>query len=177
MAPRSRGLPLLLAAICCAALLRSLFRGLGERTFVAPKLPSQPSIFISQWKSFKLFGLPYRVLFKKQCELLIPGWDSRGIHPNCRALSGGALASGQMPAVIQALPARPGVPAHFKVTMQTPDGSRTFEARLVVVGPFGILHNSIAGFPLSTGPWNQKLRSLCLCALLAPFGDHEAGSG
>ncbi|CAE7510606.1 unnamed protein product, partial [Symbiodinium sp. CCMP2456] len=30
------------------------------------------------------------------------------------ALSGGALASGNVPAIVNTVPARPGVPAHFK---------------------------------------------------------------
>ncbi|CAE7818749.1 unnamed protein product [Symbiodinium sp. CCMP2456] len=45
----------------------------------------------------------------------------------CQALSGGALASGNVPAIVNTVPARPGVPAHFKVTLETPDGTQSFE--------------------------------------------------
>ena len=31
-----------------------------------------------------------------------------------------------------------------------------------------ILQNMIPGIPLNIGPWNQKVRSLCLCGLLGP---------
>merc|ERR1712023_467951 len=42
-------------------------------------------------------------------------------------LSAGMLAAGDVPAIVNTVPARPGVPAHFKVTLQTPDGEQSFE--------------------------------------------------
>ena len=32
-----------------------------------------------------------------------------------------------LPAIVSTVPARPGVPAHFKVTLETPDGTQSFE--------------------------------------------------
>ncbi|CAE7263536.1 unnamed protein product [Symbiodinium sp. CCMP2592] len=86
MASQSRSLPVLAAAACCVALLRSLWT------------PSQPS-FVSQ----------------------------QSVHMGCKALSGGAFVSGNVPAIVNTVPARPGVPAHFKVTLETPDGTESFE--------------------------------------------------
>ena len=74
MASQSRVLPALLAAACCAALLRSFVWSDAE-TFVAPQ---------------------------------------QSVHLGCKALSGSALAAGD-------------VPAHFKVTLETPDGTQSFE--------------------------------------------------
>ena len=51
----------------------------------------------------------------------------QSVHLGCQALSGGALASGNVPAIVNTVPARPGVPAHFKVTLETPDGTQSFE--------------------------------------------------
>ncbi|CAE7309457.1 unnamed protein product [Symbiodinium sp. CCMP2592] len=75
MASQSRTLPVLVAAACCAAVLRS-FWAPSQQTFVAPQ---------------------------------------QSVHMGCQALSGGALASGNVPAIVNTVPARPGVPAHFKV--------------------------------------------------------------
>ena len=70
------------------------------------------------------------------CALVLRCWSpaafvgpqgQQTVHVGCQSLSGGSLASGNLPAILKRVPARPGVPAHFKVTMQTPDGSRTFE--------------------------------------------------
>ena len=52
----------------------------------------------------------------------------QSVHMGCQALSGGALASGNVPAIVNTVPARPGVPAHFKVTLETPDGTQSFES-------------------------------------------------
>jgi ferredoxin len=49
------------------------------------------------------------------------------IHQGCQALSAGVLANGDVPAIVSTVPAREGVPAHFKVTLETPDGSQSFE--------------------------------------------------
>ncbi len=49
------------------------------------------------------------------------------IHSGCKSLSAGMLAAGDVPAIVNTVPARPGVPAHFKVTLQTPDGEQSFE--------------------------------------------------
>ena len=54
----------------------------------------------------------------------------QSVHLGCQALSGGALASGNVPAIVNTVPARPGVPAHFKVTLETPDGTQSFECVL-----------------------------------------------
>ena len=51
------------------------------------------------------------------------------VHSGCRASSGGALAAGNVPAVVKGVRARPAVPAHYKVTLETPDGPMTFEPR------------------------------------------------
>ncbi|CAE7201908.1 unnamed protein product [Symbiodinium sp. CCMP2592] len=86
MASQSRTLPVLVAAACCVAVLRS-FLPTSQQTFVAPQ---------------------------------------QSVHMGCQALSGGALASGNVPAIVNTVPARPGVPAHFKVTLETPDGTQSF---------------------------------------------------
>ena len=86
MASQSRTLPVLVAAACCVAVLRS-FLATSQQTFVAPQ---------------------------------------QSVHMGCQALSGGALASGNVPAIVNTVPARPGVPAHFKVTLETPDGTQSF---------------------------------------------------
>merc|ERR1719188_988183 len=41
--------------------------------------------------------------------------------------SSAALAAGAAPAILSGVPARQGVAAHFKVTLQTPDGEQSFE--------------------------------------------------
>merc|ERR1712014_183754 len=41
--------------------------------------------------------------------------------------SAGKLAAGDVPAIVSTVPARPGIPAHFKVTLETPDGTQEFE--------------------------------------------------
>mmetsp|Transcript_23227 Transcript_23227/g.41094 ORF Transcript_23227/g.41094 Transcript_23227/m.41094 type:complete len:167 (-) Transcript_23227:118-618(-) len=51
----------------------------------------------------------------------------QSVHLGCQALSGGVLAAGIAPAIVNTVPARPGVPAHFKVTLETPDGTQSFE--------------------------------------------------
>ncbi|CAK0804905.1 unnamed protein product, partial [Prorocentrum cordatum] len=43
------------------------------------------------------------------------------------ALAPGALALGAAPAVVSAVPARGGVAAHLKVTLETPGGTKEFE--------------------------------------------------
>eukprot|EP00404_Azadinium_spinosum_P003544 CAMPEP_0180469870 /NCGR_PEP_ID=MMETSP1036_2-20121128/28285_1 /TAXON_ID=632150 /ORGANISM="Azadinium spinosum, Strain 3D9" /LENGTH=186 /DNA_ID=CAMNT_0022476971 /DNA_START=39 /DNA_END=599 /DNA_ORIENTATION=+ len=45
----------------------------------------------------------------------------------CRVLSGGALAVGSVPAIVSSVPARRGVAAHYKVTLETPTGTQSFE--------------------------------------------------
>merc|ERR1711879_296365 len=53
------------------------------------------------------------------------------LHQQCRLVSGAGavsgLAAGSQPAVVAAVPGRRGVPAHFKVTLETPDGTQSFE--------------------------------------------------
>merc|ERR1712211_139069 len=39
----------------------------------------------------------------------------------------GATLAGAAPAIVTGVPAREGVAAHFKVTLQTPDGEESFE--------------------------------------------------
>lgn len=51
----------------------------------------------------------------------------QSVHLGCKALSGSALAAGDVPAIVNTVPARPGVPAHFKVTLETPDGTQSFD--------------------------------------------------
>eukprot|EP00930_Biecheleria_cincta_P059084 TRINITY_DN4484_c0_g2_i1.p1 TRINITY_DN4484_c0_g2~~TRINITY_DN4484_c0_g2_i1.p1 ORF type:complete len:171 (-),score=47.96 TRINITY_DN4484_c0_g2_i1:39-551(-) len=51
----------------------------------------------------------------------------QSIHQGCKALSAGMLAAGDVPAIVSTVPARPGIPAHFKVTLETPDGTQSFE--------------------------------------------------
>ena len=51
----------------------------------------------------------------------------QSVHLGCKGLSSGALAAGDVPAIVNTVPARPGVPAHFKVTLETPDGTQSFE--------------------------------------------------
>eukprot|EP00441_Pelagodinium_beii_P043364 CAMPEP_0197651372 /NCGR_PEP_ID=MMETSP1338-20131121/32236_1 /TAXON_ID=43686 ORGANISM="Pelagodinium beii, Strain RCC1491" /NCGR_SAMPLE_ID=MMETSP1338 /ASSEMBLY_ACC=CAM_ASM_000754 /LENGTH=161 /DNA_ID=CAMNT_0043225991 /DNA_START=52 /DNA_END=537 /DNA_ORIENTATION=- len=50
----------------------------------------------------------------------------QSIHQGCKALSG-ILVNGAVPAIVNTVPARDGVAAHFKVTLQTPDGTSEFE--------------------------------------------------
>mmetsp|Transcript_16730 Transcript_16730/g.46327 ORF Transcript_16730/g.46327 Transcript_16730/m.46327 type:complete len:169 (+) Transcript_16730:62-568(+) len=51
------------------------------------------------------------------------------MHQQCRLVSGegSALAAGSAPAIVSGMPARGDVAAHFKVTLQTPDGEKSFE--------------------------------------------------
>merc|ERR1712045_992630 len=51
------------------------------------------------------------------------------VHRHCRPLQGSStkLAAGSMPAVVNSLPERRGVAAHYKVTLETPDGTEVFE--------------------------------------------------
>ena len=49
------------------------------------------------------------------------------MHLGCRAAVGAQLASGTAPAIVSAVPARNGVAAHYKVTLETPDGTQEFE--------------------------------------------------
>merc|ERR1712217_998646 len=53
------------------------------------------------------------------------------VHRHCRPVLGGsssrAALGGIMPAVVNGVPARQGVAAHFKVTLETPDGTEEFE--------------------------------------------------
>jgi hypothetical protein len=52
----------------------------------------------------------------------------QSVHQGCRALSSGsALAAGAASAIVSTVPARDGVAAHFKVTLETPDGTQSFE--------------------------------------------------
>mmetsp|Transcript_3442 Transcript_3442/g.9241 ORF Transcript_3442/g.9241 Transcript_3442/m.9241 type:complete len:167 (+) Transcript_3442:76-576(+) len=54
---------------------------------------------------------------------------SVSVHQNCRPVSGSgamSLASGAS-AIVSGKPAREGVEAHFKVTLETPEGKQTFE--------------------------------------------------
>eukprot|EP00413_Alexandrium_margalefii_P046581 CAMPEP_0204596216 /NCGR_PEP_ID=MMETSP0661-20131031/53111_1 /ASSEMBLY_ACC=CAM_ASM_000606 /TAXON_ID=109239 /ORGANISM="Alexandrium margalefi, Strain AMGDE01CS-322" /LENGTH=170 /DNA_ID=CAMNT_0051606809 /DNA_START=77 /DNA_END=589 /DNA_ORIENTATION=+ len=50
----------------------------------------------------------------------------RGCQPRAAALSGERRLVGT-PAVLSGLPARNGVAAHYKVTLETPDGTQEFE--------------------------------------------------
>merc|ERR1712018_618279 len=43
------------------------------------------------------------------------------------AASSPASVTGTVPAIVSGKPARPGVAAHFKVTLETPDGTQEFE--------------------------------------------------
>merc|ERR1712023_29049 len=40
---------------------------------------------------------------------------------------GASLVGGAAPAIVSSVPARQGVAAHYKVTLQTPDGDQSFE--------------------------------------------------
>eukprot|EP00445_Apocalathium_hangoei_P005274 CAMPEP_0203844144 /NCGR_PEP_ID=MMETSP0359-20131031/3016_1 /ASSEMBLY_ACC=CAM_ASM_000338 /TAXON_ID=268821 /ORGANISM="Scrippsiella Hangoei, Strain SHTV-5" /LENGTH=166 /DNA_ID=CAMNT_0050759023 /DNA_START=66 /DNA_END=566 /DNA_ORIENTATION=+ len=58
-----------------------------------------------------------------------PGTLSK--HQQCRLVAGegssASLAAGAAPAILSGVPARGDVAAHFKVTLQTPDGEQSFE--------------------------------------------------
>eukprot|EP00409_Alexandrium_fundyense_P005129 CAMPEP_0185901104 /NCGR_PEP_ID=MMETSP0196C-20130402/496_1 /TAXON_ID=2932 /ORGANISM="Alexandrium fundyense, Strain CCMP1719" /LENGTH=155 /DNA_ID=CAMNT_0028619703 /DNA_START=99 /DNA_END=563 /DNA_ORIENTATION=+ len=58
-----------------------------------------------------------------------PTLAAHSVHRNCRPVqsSGSLLAQGGLPAVVNGVPARQGVAAHFKVTLETPDGTQEFE--------------------------------------------------
>mmetsp|Transcript_54205 Transcript_54205/g.139968 ORF Transcript_54205/g.139968 Transcript_54205/m.139968 type:complete len:169 (+) Transcript_54205:76-582(+) len=51
------------------------------------------------------------------------------MHQQCRLVSGegSALALGSVPAIVSGVVARGDVAVHFKVTLQTPDGDKSFE--------------------------------------------------
>eukprot|EP00933_Yihiella_yeosuensis_P036807 TRINITY_DN3060_c0_g1_i1.p1 TRINITY_DN3060_c0_g1~~TRINITY_DN3060_c0_g1_i1.p1 ORF type:complete len:166 (+),score=49.64 TRINITY_DN3060_c0_g1_i1:73-570(+) len=52
----------------------------------------------------------------------------QSIHQGCRKISGNAaLAGNSAAAIVNTIPAREGVAAHFKVTLETPDGTQSFE--------------------------------------------------
>ncbi|CAK0908082.1 unnamed protein product [Prorocentrum cordatum] len=58
------------------------------------------------------------------------GGASQSVHRQCRQVAGRSsfsLALGQAAAIVSGVPARPGVAAHFKVTLETPDGTQEFE--------------------------------------------------
>merc|ERR1712039_771591 len=57
---------------------------------------------------------------------------TQSLHPQCRLVSqsgsGNLLAAGSAtPAIVNAVPARGDVAAHYTVTLQTPDGEQAFE--------------------------------------------------
>eukprot|EP00435_Cladocopium_sp_Y103_P054734 s1424_g17.t3 len=152
MASQSRVLPALLAAACCAGLLRS-FAWSDAETFVAPQqsvhlgckalyikfnryfltnMASQsrvlPALLAAAccaallrsfaWSDAETFVAP------QQSTFVAP---QQSVHLGCKALSRSALAAGDVPAIVNTIPSRPGVPAHFKVTLETPDGTQSFE--------------------------------------------------
>mmetsp|Transcript_70795 Transcript_70795/g.160821 ORF Transcript_70795/g.160821 Transcript_70795/m.160821 type:complete len:173 (-) Transcript_70795:110-628(-) len=51
------------------------------------------------------------------------------VHRHCRPVQGNSLAklAGAVPAVVNSVPERQGVAAHYKVTLETPDGTQEFE--------------------------------------------------
>eukprot|EP00929_Paragymnodinium_shiwhaense_P117240 TRINITY_DN875_c1_g4_i1.p1 TRINITY_DN875_c1_g4~~TRINITY_DN875_c1_g4_i1.p1 ORF type:complete len:171 (-),score=48.83 TRINITY_DN875_c1_g4_i1:130-642(-) len=51
------------------------------------------------------------------------------IHMGCLPVTGSAALAGDAvaPSIVSTRPARAGVPAYFKVTLQTPDGEQSFE--------------------------------------------------
>merc|ERR1712066_201905 len=50
------------------------------------------------------------------------------VHQGCRLVSGGMTdMTGTSPAIMSSRPDRRGVAAHFKVTLETPDGAQEFE--------------------------------------------------
>ena len=67
------------------------------------------------------------LLFRSQSGQEAFAGTQTSVHPGCRSLSGTALVAGQVPAIVSTVPARPGVPAHFKVTLETPDGTQSFD--------------------------------------------------
>merc|ERR1712226_529358 len=55
---------------------------------------------------------------------------TQSLHQNCRLVSASgssSLAAGTAPAIVNAVPARGDVAAHYTVTLQTPDGESSFE--------------------------------------------------
>ena len=98
MASKGRAVPAILAAALCAVALRSALVG-EQGAFVTP----QPKAVAA--------GLT--------------------VHQQCHLVSGAtgsaALAAGAAPAIMSAKPAWQGVAAHFKVTLETPDGNEEFE--------------------------------------------------
>mmetsp|Transcript_14545 Transcript_14545/g.30498 ORF Transcript_14545/g.30498 Transcript_14545/m.30498 type:complete len:174 (+) Transcript_14545:65-586(+) len=54
---------------------------------------------------------------------------THSVHHGCRPVqsSRALLAQGGLSAVVNGVPARQGVAAHFKVTLETPDGTQEFE--------------------------------------------------
>merc|ERR1719429_650339 len=69
------------------------------------------------------------------CALLLRGLrESAFASPQLRSTAAaqtvhrhGGLAAGAAPAIVSGVPARQGVAAHFKVTLETPDGTQEFE--------------------------------------------------
>eukprot|EP00930_Biecheleria_cincta_P059083 TRINITY_DN4484_c0_g1_i5.p1 TRINITY_DN4484_c0_g1~~TRINITY_DN4484_c0_g1_i5.p1 ORF type:complete len:168 (-),score=37.87 TRINITY_DN4484_c0_g1_i5:142-645(-) len=68
-----------------------------------------------------------RSLWAPAEETFVTPTAQESVHQGCRALSAGKFAAGNTPAIISTVPARPGVAAHFKVTLETPDGTQSFE--------------------------------------------------
>merc|ERR1740121_2864610 len=51
----------------------------------------------------------------------------QSLHQSCARIAGAGLLAGAAPAIVSTVPARDGVAAHFKVTLDTPDGEQSFE--------------------------------------------------
>eukprot|EP00414_Alexandrium_minutum_P006272 CAMPEP_0113842126 /NCGR_PEP_ID=MMETSP0328-20130328/12532_1 /TAXON_ID=39455 /ORGANISM="Alexandrium minutum" /LENGTH=171 /DNA_ID=CAMNT_0000810957 /DNA_START=85 /DNA_END=600 /DNA_ORIENTATION=- /assembly_acc=CAM_ASM_000350 len=59
-----------------------------------------------------------------------PQLAAHTVHRNCQPVRSSRLAGqqeGSVPAIVSGVPARGGVAAHFKVTLETPDGTQEFE--------------------------------------------------
>uniref|UniRef100_A0A7S4RKE1 Ferredoxin n=1 Tax=Alexandrium monilatum TaxID=311494 RepID=A0A7S4RKE1_9DINO len=97
MASNARAIPLVLVAAACVLSLRSL---------LAPSR-SDGAAFVA------------------------PQLAAQTVHRNCQPVrsSSSALAGQEqaLPAIVSGVPARRGVAAHFKVSLETPDGKQEFE--------------------------------------------------
>nr|ADI99938.1 plastid ferredoxin [Dinophysis acuminata] len=109
MAQRTRVLPLLIAAAFCTVFFRSVTET-THGTFVAPQI--------------QRMGAAQRAHQLQRVD------GAQTVHQHCARLSGGGGAPfriGAVPAVMHGLPARYGVAAKYKVTLETPEGQQQFE--------------------------------------------------
>eukprot|EP00928_Gymnodinium_smaydae_P047158 TRINITY_DN31459_c0_g1_i1.p1 TRINITY_DN31459_c0_g1~~TRINITY_DN31459_c0_g1_i1.p1 ORF type:complete len:189 (+),score=44.27 TRINITY_DN31459_c0_g1_i1:253-819(+) len=110
MAPRTRLLPAVIAACACVSLLRWTASTLFT---TVPRAAEPPRTLATETAG--------QLSLHRGC---VPAASS----PSAASSTAAVLASGaSAPAVVSGKPQRTGVAAHYKVTLQTPDGEQSFE--------------------------------------------------